>query len=142
MNCKWIEDSQIIIFEQGKDLGEGVLRIVGNLDKMFTVESKHAVSFKEADDVIFGKGTSTFLEKYTREFKKEETTYIEEQFKIVGLTSAGRPVLIIITPRDNGFAKRVITGWQVSHDSSELKKLLEDCPGLATRYQEWKKLND
>ena len=133
MSDKWIDEKDAVVFEQGKDPGEGSLRIVGDLEKMITVEGKHSVSFREVSEIVFGKGTSTFIEQYSRETKKGENTFVEEQYRIVGLTKEGRPLIVVLTPRDNGFAKRIITSWQISRDSAEFKKLLKDCPHLSDR---------
>jgi len=133
MSDKWIDEKDAIIFEKGKDPGEGSLRIVGDLQKMITIEGKHSVSFHEVFEIVFGKGTSTFIEQYSKETKKGEDTFVEEQYRIAGLTKEGRPLIVVMTPRDNGHAKRIITSWQISKDSEEFKKLLKDCPHLAAK---------
>lgn len=119
-----------IVFEAGKDPGEGFLRVVGSLNKMDKVENDRDISFKEIHEVMFSKGRSTFLEEYIEVKKKGDTKLEERQFRIVGLTKSGRAILVVFTPRDGGMAKRIITAWQVSRDSEEYWKLLKDCPHL------------
>jgi uncharacterized DUF497 family protein len=137
MNNDWIEIEEVIIFEADKDPGEGQLRIVGHLEKVNKIADKHNVSFHEAHQVIFGKGTSTFISESTKTSEKNGTTYTEKLFKIAGLTNEGRPIIVVFTPRDEGHAKRVITAWQLSKDSHEVKKLLNDCPQLKEKLNEF-----
>lgn len=120
-----------IVFVAGKDPGEGLLRIVGNFHKMGEVEAGREISFKELYEVMFSKGRSTFVEEYIEVKNKSGQEVGERQFRIVGLTNAGRPILVVFTPRDGGAAKRIITAWQVSETSDEYSKLLRDCPHLA-----------
>lgn len=137
MNNEWIEIEGEIIFEAGNDPGEGQLRITGHLEKIIKIEDKHNVSFREAHQIVFGKGTSTFISEITKESEKDGVTYTERQFRIAGLTDEGRPILVVITPRDNGYAKRIITAWQLSKDSEEVQKLLSDCPSLKHKFEKF-----
>lgn len=126
-----------IIFEQGKDPGEGYLRIVGNLAKIEKVESDRSISFREIHEVMFSKGRSAFLEEYQerKEFNGEQI--LERQFRIIGLTRSGKPVVVVFTPRDKfGVAKRIITAWKPSRKSKEIEKLLKDCPHLKDELSE------
>lgn len=129
----WLKfDSEgAVTFNSDADPGEGQLRVVGHVLKMKLVFDKHGVTFREAHEVIFGKGRSTFLEEKLVPKEIEGASILERQFKIVGLTVSGKPIVVVITPRDEfGTAKRIVTAWQVSRKSKEVRKLLKDCPHL------------
>lgn len=137
MSDEWIDSEDVVVFEQGKDPGMGQLRLVGHLEKVYKIGDKHDVSLKEAYQIVFGKGTSTFISEIVKTSEKDGKTYSEKQFRLAGLTDEGRPLLVVITPRDNGTAKRIITAWQLSKDSNEIKKLLNDCPLLKDKYERY-----
>jgi hypothetical protein len=125
------DEKDAIIFEVGRDPGQGFLRVVGNLAKVVEVGDKRDISLKEMYEVVFGKGRSTLIEEYLEEKQYNGQKIIERQFRIAGLTNNNRPLLIVLTPRDEaGLAKRIITAWQLGSDSPELKKLYLDCPHL------------
>ena len=121
-----------LIFQQGEDPGVGQLRVVGNFGKMGLLWSGRKISFREVYEVMFGKGRSTVIEEFFESKEVDGKVIHERQFKIVGLTEAGRPLMVVFTPRDEfGMAKRVVTAWQVSRKSKEVKKLLRDMPHLS-----------
>lgn len=125
------QDNEPIIFEQGKDPGEGFLRIVGNHEKMEKVAGERDITFREIHEVLFGKGRSIVVAETLVTKKNGDKEVQERQFKIVGLTNAGWPILVVMTPRDtHGLAKRVVTAWQASRKSDEVRKLLADFPDL------------
>ena len=96
---------------------------------MRKVASDRNISFREIHEAMFSKGRSTFLEEYSEPIGDNQS--IERQFRIVGLTNSGRPLVVVFTPRDSfGVAKRIVTAWQVSRRSKEVRKLLTDCPHL------------
>lgn len=132
LDPEWIDSEDGTIFIQGHDPGIGQLRVVGNFSKILKNKNDptREITLKEAYEVVFGKGTSTFILKKTKRWYKNWVIYSEEQHRIAGITSKGRAILVVITPRDNGFEKRVITSWPLSKKSKELKKLLQDCPQL------------
>lgn len=121
-----------VIFEQGNDPGTGQLRIVANLEKMDRVDDARNISFEEISEVAFSKGRSVLIEEYFETKLVEGQQMEERQFKIVGLTLGGRPLVVVLTPRDKfGQAKRVVTAWQVSRKSKEVRKLLKELPHIA-----------
>lgn len=134
---KWIE-GDVVVFEQGKDPGMGQLRVVADLDKVQENENKRDISLRETAEVLFSKGRSTFIEEYNRKTKDEKRP-VERQFKIAGLTNEGRPLLVVINPRDDGgVAKRVVTAWELSRKSAEVKKLLSEYPQLKEEVDNYK----
>lgn len=123
-----------IIFEQGKDPGEGQLRIVADLDKVNKNIVERNVTFRELYEIVFGKGTSILLKEYTKKWTYEGKDYEEKQFKIIGITNEGRPVVVVVAPRGkHGLAKRVVTAWSPSLDSKEVLRLLKELPQLETK---------
>lgn len=136
---KWIQSEDEVLVDPKNDPGAGLLRVVMNLDKALLVEEGRQITVKEATEVIFGKGRSTHIEQYTQ--KSNNPSYPDaEQHRIAGLTNEGRPLLVIIEPRDaGGVAKRVVTAWQLRETSGEFKKLMKDVPNLRSEYDAWKK---
>lgn len=130
LDPKWIESDESVLFVQGSDPGIGTLRVTGNLNKVYKNfnDPNRKVTFQEAYDVVFGKGTSTFIEERIKTCDKDGFLYSERQFRIAGLTRKNRVILVVLTTRDNGLEKRVITAWPLKRKSKEFKKLLKDCP--------------
>lgn len=121
-----------IIFEQGKDPGEGLLRVLGDFDKLQGLEKDRNITFREIYQIVFGKGRSTLLKEQFVLKENEGIEVQERQFKIIGLTAAGRPLLVVTNPRGvGGLIKRIVTAWQVSRDSNEVKQLIGEYPELA-----------
>ena len=127
-------DQDPIIFEMGKDPGEGQLRIVADLDKVKKNEAKRDITFRELYEVVFGKGTSLLLQEYIEKWVYNDKNFEEKQFRVIGLTNEGRPLIVVLAPRDEyGLAKRVVTAWSPSLDSKEVLKLLKELPHLASK---------
>lgn len=98
---------------------------------MSTIFNDRSISFREISEALFAKGRSTHIseKKVKKVWNGQEIE--ERQFKSIGLTKGGRPLIIVMTPRDAGVAKRIITAWEAGSSSKELKKLIKDIPNLA-----------
>jgi uncharacterized DUF497 family protein len=123
------------------DPGKGYLRTVVNLSKVEELDSKpdRRITYREIHEVMFSKGRSSFIEKYLELKLYKETEVSEEQYRIIGVTNSGRPLMIVFTVRDKGLAKRIITAWQPSIKSKDLKKLLKEYPELKDEIQNYRK---
>jgi hypothetical protein len=119
------------IFEKGKDPGTGHLRIVADLCKLEIIESKRLISINEIYEVVFGMGRSLHLEEFFHESEVNGKIFRERRFKSVGLTNAGKPLIVIIaTGADSGLKKKIVTAWRTSRTGVEVTKLLEALPHL------------
>ncbi len=124
-------DDDSFVFEEGKDPGEGYLRIVGSVPKIQKVRSEREVTFREIHEVVFGKGRSKLIKEYTKQSTVDGIIRSERQFRILGLTKSGKPVVVVLTPRDEGgLAKRIITAWKVSKNSKIVKHFISQFPHL------------
>lgn len=124
-------EQEPIIFEQGKDPGEGFLRIVADLDKVNENKIKREISFRDLYQIVFGKGTSWLLKEYVKKWVYEGKDFEEKQYRIIGLTQDGKPLIVVLAPRGEfGLAKRVVTAWTPSIKSNEVKLLLKELPHL------------
>lgn len=119
------------IFEQGKDPGAGKLRLVADKEKLDKIESGREVTLLEIYQVLFGMGRSIQLEEFYHEGKVEDVPVRERRFKAIGLTNAGKPLIVIFAPlEEGGFKKKLVTAWRHSRKSIEVEKLLNALPQL------------
>lgn len=130
MNKTPVNHEVVIIFEKGKDPGAGYFRTTGDLNKMTKNEKERNISFREASEIIFGKGRSFVLDKKTHNTNRGK----EERITVIGFTKDGRPLLVVFTPRDNAHEKRIISVRQISRKQKAFKILSTRFPILAQEY--------